>query len=91
VDLVAGQAVRIETRYPGGAPDARTQADTHLDLFDPQGHKVAEDEDSGTGRNARIDGLVIDQTGTWTFRVESRDRVHRYGRYEVRVMLLPSN
>ena len=91
VELTAGQAVRIETRYPGGASDARTQADTHVVLFDPQGHKVAEDEDSGTGRNARIDGLVIDQAGTWTFRVESRDRVHRYGRYEVRVLPLPSN
>ena len=43
------------------------------------------------GRNARIDGLVIDQSGTWTFRVKSRDPVHRYGRYEVRVTLLPAN
>jgi len=91
VDLTAGQVVRIETRYPGGAPDARTQADPHLVLFDPAGHKVAEDEDSGAGRNARIDGFVVTQTGTWRFRVESRNRVHRYGRYEVRVAPLASN
>jgi hypothetical protein len=89
VELLAGQAVRIETRYPAGAPDARTQADTHLVLFDPAGHKVAEDEDGGPGRNARIDAFVVEQPGTWRFRVESRDRVHRYGRYEVRVSLVP--
>ncbi len=89
VGLQAGQVVRIETRYPGGAADARTQADTQLAVFDPQGRRVAADEDGGAGRNARVDGLAIDQDGTWTFRVRSTDPLHRYGRYEVRVQLLP--
>jgi hypothetical protein len=89
VELQAGQVVRIETRYPGGAADARTQADTQLAVFDPQGRRVAADEDSGAGRNARVDGLAVDQDGTWTFRVRSTDALHRYGRYEVRVQLLP--
>jgi len=91
VELSAGQVVRFETRYPGGASDARTQADTHLVLLDPLGHKAAFDEDGGTGRNARIDAFVADTTGTWRFKVESLDRLHRYGRYEVRVSLISSN
>jgi len=90
VELQAGQFVRIETRYPGGAPDARTQADTHLAVFDPQGRRVAADEDGGAGRNARVEGLAVDQSGTWTFRVRSTDPLHRYGRYEVRVLPLPA-
>ncbi|MBM3986090.1 MAG: hypothetical protein FJ296_10465, partial [Planctomycetes bacterium] len=89
VALQAGQVVRIETRYPGGAADARTQADTQLAVFDPQGRRVASDHDGGAGRNARVDGLAIDQDGTWTFRVRSTDPLHCYGRYEVRVQLLP--
>jgi hypothetical protein len=91
VALTAGQVVRIETRYPGGAPDACTQADTHLQVFDPQGHSEASAEDGGVGRNARVDGLKVDQSGTWRFRVDSRSLLDRYGRYEVRVALLGSN
>ncbi len=89
VALQAGQVVSIETRYPGGASDARTQADTQLAVFDPQGRRVAVDEDGGAGRNARVDGLAIDQDGSFTFRVRSTDPLHRYGRYEVRVQILP--
>ncbi len=91
VDLVAGQLVRLETRYPGGAWDARTQVDTFLTLHAPDGRTVATDEDSGAGRNARLDAVVVDETGRWTFEVRSRNRTHRYGRYEVRVVLLPSS
>ncbi|HTE06413.1 MAG TPA: PPC domain-containing protein, partial [Planctomycetota bacterium] len=88
VDLVAGQAVRIETRYPAGAWDARTQADTFLSVRTPAGKLAATDDDSGTGRNARIDLPLITQAGRWTFEVSSRNAVHRYGRYEVHVVLL---
>lgn len=90
VPLQAGQVVRVETRYPGGAADARTQADTQLAVFDPQGRRVAEDEDGGAGRNARVEGLAVDQTGTWRLRVRSTDPLHRYGRYELRVLLQPA-
>jgi len=90
VDLIEGQVVRIETRYPGGAWDARTQADTFLALHAPEGTRVASDEDSGAGRNARLDAIQVTETGRWTFEVRSRNRTHRYGRYEVRVVVLPS-
>ncbi len=85
VDLVAGQRVEVETRYPGGAGDAGTQADPLLVLFDPSGKRVARDDDSGAGRNARISDIVVHETGTWRFLVRTRNKLHRYGRYEVRV------
>lgn len=91
VELSAGQVVRIETRYPAGAPDACTQADTHLAVFDPKGWRVAAAEAGGVGRNARVDALVVDATGTWHFRVDSRNLIGRYGRYEARVVLLASD
>jgi hypothetical protein len=87
VQLQKGQVVRIETRYPAGAPDACTQADTHLVLFDPQGQAVAASEDGGVGRNARVD-LQVQASGTWRFRVDTRNPIGRYGRYEARVQLL---
>jgi hypothetical protein len=88
VELLAGQAVRVETRYPGGAWDARTQADTSITVHAPGGGKVASDDDSGAGRNARVDALPITESGRWLFEVRSRNRTHRYGRYETRVVLL---
>jgi len=89
--LQAGQVVRIETRYPGGAPDACTQADTHLTILDPYARPFATDEDGGIGRNARVDALVAYVSGPWQFRVDTRSQTGRYGRYEVRVVAIPSN
>ena len=89
LELLAGQVVRIETRYPQGAADARTEADTFLSLFDPSGTRRATDDDSGTGRNALIDAFEVDLSGTWRVEVRSRDRTLRYGRYEIGATLLP--
>src|SRR5690606_31972575 len=55
VELQEGWRVVVETRYPAAAPDAATQADPRLTLFDPHGKRVARDNDSGVGRNARIE------------------------------------
>ena len=49
---------------------------------------VARDDDSGAGRNARISDVVVHETGTWRFLVRTRNKLHRYGRYEVRVRQL---
>lgn len=84
VELQAGAHVVIETRYPGNAWDAGTQADPFLVLFDPQGRRVAKDDDSGVGRNAAI-AFVVEQDGVHTFMVRSKNPRNRYGRYEVQV------
>ncbi len=87
LELTAGQVLTLETRYPGGAWDARTQVDPALSLFGPDGHKVAFDDDSGPGRNARILGFPVPVSGTWTAVVSSRNRTSRYGCYEIRATL----
>lgn len=84
--LVVGSVIDFETRYPGGASDADTQADTYLDVFDPSDTKVVEDDDGGTGRNGAITGFAIDQTGTWKFRVRTLNTTsRRYGKYDYRI------
>jgi len=85
--LTAGQTLTLETRYPGGAWDARTQVDPALALFGPNGKKIAFDDDTGSGRNARIAGLVVPESGSWTVVVSSRNRTSRYGCYEIRAMV----
>jgi hypothetical protein len=91
VTLNSGDIVDIETRYPGGASDADTQVDPQISLFDPGGTLRASDEDGGTGRNAKIDNFLINQTGTWAYRVRSTDSMRRYGRYNTRVLIVSSN
>jgi hypothetical protein len=91
VDLNAGDIVDIETRYPGGAGDADTQVDPQINLYNPAGSLKASDEDGGTGRNAKIDNFLIDQTGTWAYRVRSTDSMRRYGRYNTRVVVVSTN
>jgi hypothetical protein len=91
-DLVAGSVVRLETRYPGGAPDADTQADTVLQVFDPQLQPLAIDFDSGAGRNARLAELTIDSSGEWRVLVAVQDPTpRRYGRYEYRASYVFEN
>ncbi|MGQ9866403.1 MAG: trypsin-like peptidase domain-containing protein [Pseudanabaenaceae cyanobacterium] len=46
------------------------EIDPYLVLFDPQGQKIAEDDNSGTGDNARI-VLTLPSTGTYTLYANS--------------------
>ncbi len=86
VQLEAGTVVDVETRYPFGAWDARTQVDPRLTLFAPGGNKaVATDDDSGPGRNASIRNFSVPESGAWAFRVDTSNPTNRYGRYQVRV------
>jgi len=91
VSLNSGDIVDIETRYPGGAGDADTQVDPNIALFNPGGSLKASDEDGGTGRNAKIDNFLINQTGTWAYRVRSNDNMRRYGRYNTRIVVVSTN
>ena len=87
VDVVAGQRLTVETRYPSGIYDAATQVDPHLSLYTPSGKLVGKDDDAGFGRNARLTTVPVTETGRWTLQVRSVDRMHRYGRYELRVQV----
>ena len=91
VDLVQGSTVSIETRYPGGASDADTQADTYLEVFAPSGAPVASTDTGGVGRNAAVDNLLVSETGTWHYAVRTQSAMRRYGRYDVRTQLLFEN
>ena len=82
-----GSRVTIETRYPGGTFDAATQADTWLALRSPSGKLRGVAEWGGSGRNAALFDIPVDESGLWTFVVRTRNKVHRYGRYELRVQL----
>ncbi|GJM20856.1 MAG: hypothetical protein DHS20C15_07710 [Planctomycetota bacterium] len=84
-DAVVGSIIDIATRYPNGAADADTQVDTDLALWDPDDNKVAEDFDTGTGRNAAIRDFVITKTGSWQFRARSLHSYRVYGHYDYRV------
>lgn len=91
-ELVVGSQLRFVTRYPGGANDADTQADTQLELYDPDGVLAASDLDSGVGRNARILEFDVPRTGTWTVAVSAQTvPFRRYGRYEYRALWLFQN
>lgn len=81
-DAVIGSVLDIATRYPNGSSDADTQVDTDLALWDPDNNKVAEDFDTGTGRNAAIRDFTITKTGSWQFRVRSTHSYRTYGHYD---------
>ncbi len=85
--LEQGQRVTIETRYPDGLWDAGTQVDPFLAFARPNGKTLLTDDNSGTGRNAAIKGVTIDTTGLWRITVSSKNKIHRYGRYELRIRL----
>ncbi|HZM00631.1 MAG TPA: pre-peptidase C-terminal domain-containing protein, partial [Planctomycetota bacterium] len=91
VDLVAGSTVTIETRYPGAAADADTQADTWLDVYAPSGALAASTDAGGTGRNAAVVDLPVTETGTWHYSVRTVSSLRRYGKYDVRTLLLFEN
>jgi hypothetical protein len=91
VDLVKGSTVSIETRYPGGAGDADTQADTYLEVFAPSGAPVASTDTGGAGRNAAVPNLLVSETGTWHYSVRTLSTMRRYGKYDVRTQLLFEN
>lgn len=85
VELQAGWRVEVETRYPGGVFDATTQADTWLGIRSPSGKWHGKAEWGGQGRNAALRNISVDESGLWRVVVRSRNKVHRYGRYELRV------
>lgn len=86
IEAVIGSVVDFETRYPGNANDADTQADTEVSIWDPSDTKAAEATGGGTGRNGAIFGHVIDETGTWKFRVRTLNTTsRRYGKYDFRI------
>jgi hypothetical protein len=98
--LVKGSVVTFVTRYPGGAADAETQANPRLELYAPDGSLVASDDDSGTGRNARILSFLVPESGAWRVRVNVQldgwplpidDFLRRYGTYEYRAVALFEN
>jgi hypothetical protein len=91
IDLVVGSIVTFETRYPGGAADADTQADTHLDVYRPSGALLAGSDTGGTGRNAAVQDVAIDESGTWYAAVRSQGGYRRYGRYNVRAQYVLEN
>lgn len=84
--LEAGQFVTIETRYPDGLWDAGTQVDPYVQLRRPSGGLVASDDDDGPGRNASL-SVLADESGPWRITVRSKNKIHRYGRYQLRVRL----
>ena len=91
MELVKGSQIRVATRYPNGASDADTQADAELDVWTPGGQLAAFDQNSGQGRNGKVDNFLVDETGTWTFRVRTTSTMRDYGRYNYRVLYLFEN
>ena len=87
VHLQTGSIFSVETRYPGGNPDAETYCDPRIQVRRPNGTVLATDEDGGDGRNALLSNLTADATGTWTVRVYSDHSYRKTGSYELRVEL----
>lgn len=79
-----GEELRAETRYPGGISDAETYADPHLRIRRPDTTIFAEDDDSGTGRNALLSGLIADTSGEWRFVVRTVHSYRKTGSYQYR-------
>lgn len=86
--LAASAVFEVETRYPGAASDATTYADTHLTVRRPDGSILAQSDGGGTGRNAKLSGLVADVAGTWTAEVKSVHAYRKTGSYDVRARLV---
>ena len=82
--VASGSVFDVETRYPGGAADADTYADTFLVLRRPNGTIVAQTESGGDGRNAALLGVTADATGTWSAEVRTQHSYRRTGSYEFR-------
>jgi hypothetical protein len=91
VELVVGSVVSFETRYPGGAADADTQADTFLEIYNPSGVLVGSADGGGTGRNAAVNDVAIDVSGTWYAAVRAAAGYRRYGRYNIRGQFVSEN
>lgn len=83
--LNSGDGFEAETRYPNGAADADTYVDPYIRVRRPNGTILAQTDSGGVGRNARLAGLVADQTGTWTVEVTTIHGYRRTGSYQVRV------
>ncbi len=80
-----GSEFEIETRYDGG--DASSLVDPYLELIAPNGVTVLDsDDDSGSGRNARIEFTAL-ETGTHYARVREADSYRDYGHYNLRVRI----
>lgn len=91
LDLVQGSIVTIETRYPNNANDADTQADTYLEVYAPSGGMVDSTDTGGAGRNAAVEDLPVTETGTWHYMVRTLSGMRRYGKYDVRAVLVFEN
>lgn len=85
VTFAAGTVFDVETRYPGGKSDAETYADVRLDVFTPTGALLGADDDSGAGRNAKLESLVASTAGDYLVRVSSDHSYRVTGGYELRV------
>lgn len=85
VVLSIGDELDVETRYPNAASNADTYADTFIRVRRPDNSIYATDDDSGTGRNAELTGLVADQAGTWTIEVTTTHPYRETGSYQLRV------
>lgn len=86
--LAAAAVFEVETRYPGAASDATTYADTHLTVRRPDGSILVQADGGGTGRNAKLSGLVADVGGVWTAEVKSIHAYRKTGSYDVRARLV---
>lgn len=87
IPVLAGTTFTVETRYPGGVSDAGTYCDPRLTLYDPQGLQIAQDDNSGTGRNARIAGIQAPVSGVYLARVDTVHSYRKTGSYEIRVQV----
>ena len=83
----AGQLLEVETRYPGGKSDAGTYCDPFLELYGPDEQLIALDDNSGAGRNARIE-VATTLTGTFRAVVRSLNSARPTGSYELRARML---
>lgn len=59
--------------------------DTYLELYDPDGYFLASDDDSGGGYDARIDGLSLPYSGTYTIVAQGYNGT--MGTYELTLLL----
>jgi len=82
--LDADAVFEVETRYPGGNPDAETYADTLLSVFNPSGALLATGGDGGVGRNAKLSDLAAPISGTYRVAVRAESGSRPTGSYELR-------
>jgi hypothetical protein len=86
--LALGAVFEVETRYPGAASDATTYCDTFLTVRRPDGSTLSSSDNGGTGRNAKLTGLVADVAGIWTAEVKTVHSYRKTGSYDIRARLL---